>query len=350
LAPREYFFDAATELAMLMQFDKMGRGAVIPSFASWRTTARFAENFRESTESVAYRQPRVFRLQGVTSRRNLSAAGSLFIAEATMTIDPFADLKKRQREMWASFSPTAIFTTPVAGRLVKFAEINAGELVLDVGTGTGVVAITAARAGARVTALDLTPQLLAQARENASIAQTEDIVWTEGDAEALPYPDASFDVVLSQFGHMFAPRPDVTIAEMRRVLKPNGRIAFATWPPEHFVGRMFAVVAKNSPPPPPGAAPPPQWGIPAVIGERLGSKFDAPFFERGTLLFPALSIAHYRLFMERSVGPMQKLVESLADNPQKLSAVRGEFDALVAQYYFENIVHMDYIFTRAHAC
>ena len=266
-----------------------------------------------------------------------------------MNPDPFAELKNKQREMWASFAPTAMFTTPVAGHLVKFAQVAPGEAVLDVGTGTGVVAITAARAGAKVTALDLTPALLEHARENASIAHREDIAWTEGDAENLPYPDASFDVVLSQFGHMFAPRPDVAIAEMRRVLKPTGRIAFATWPPEHFVGRLFAFVGRNSPPPPAGAAPPPQWGNPGMVTERLGARFDAPFFERGTMAFPALSPEHYRLFMERSVGPMQKLVESLAGERQKLSAVRAEFDAMVAPYYVDNVVHQDYLLTRAQA-
>ena len=111
-----------------------------------------------------------------------------------MTQDPFSELKKMQREMWASFSPMAMFTTPVAGHLVKFAGVAANETVLDVGTGTGVVAITAARAGARVTALDLTPELLEQARENGRIALLEDIVWIEGDAEQLPYPDALVDV------------------------------------------------------------------------------------------------------------------------------------------------------------
>lgn len=250
--------------------------------------------------------------------------------------------------MWASFTPTAMFTTPVAAQVVKFAGIASGESVLDVGTGTGVVAITAARAGARVTGLDLTPALLEQARENARIAQ-KDIVWTEGDAEQLPYPDASFDVVVSQFGHMFAPRPDVAVAEMRRVLKPGGRVAFATWPPEHLTGRIFAFVGRNVPPPPPGAAPPPQWGNPTVITERLAAGFEAPFFARGTMAWPALSPEHYRLFMETSVGPIQKLVESLSSDPQKLAAIRAEFDALMQPYYFDNVVHQDYILTRAKA-
>jgi SAM-dependent methyltransferase len=266
-----------------------------------------------------------------------------------MSQDPFAELKQRQREMWSTFAPTAMFTTPVAGHLVKFAGIEPGQTVLDVGTGTGVVAITAARAGARVSALDLTPALLEHARENARIAGHEAIVWTEGDAEQLPYADAAFDVVLSQFGHMFAPRPAVAIAQMRRVLKPNGRIAFATWPPEHLVGRMFAFVGRNSPPPPPDAAPPPQWGNPATIAERLAAGFDAPFFERGTMAFPALSLAHFRGFMNRSVGPMQKLVESLASDPQKLATLQAEFDAMVVPYYADNLVRQDYLLTRAQA-
>lgn len=263
--------------------------------------------------------------------------------------DPFAELKQRQREMWSSFSPTAMFTTPVAGRLARFAGIAPGERVLDVGTGTGVVALAAAHRGARVDAVDLTPALLTVARDNAKLAGREDIVWTEGDAEALPYPDASFDVVVSQFGHMFAPRPDVAIAEMRRVLRPGGRVAFATWPPEHFVGRMFAFVGRHSPPPPPGAAPPVQWGNPAVVSERLGARFGAPFFERETMIVPALSVAHFRAFMEASVGPMQKLVERLQGDPAALASVRAEFDALVAPYWADNVVRQHYLFTRAPA-
>jgi hypothetical protein len=112
---------------------------------------------------------------------------------------------------------------------------------------------------------------------------------------------------------------------------------------------MFALVGRNSPPPPPGAAPPPQWGNPAIVAERLGAGFAAPFFERGTMAFSALSLAHYRLFMERSVGPMQKLVENLANEPEKLGKLRAEFDAMAAPYYVDNVVRQGYLLTRAQA-
>ena len=264
-----------------------------------------------------------------------------------MSNDPFTDLKRKQRESWATFTPAATFTTPVAAHLVRFARIGAGESVLDVGTGTGVVAVTAARMGARVSALDLTPELLAEARENGRIAGFLEIAWQEGDAEALPYSDASFDVVVSQFGHMFAPRPEIAVAEMRRVLKPTGRVAFVTWPPEHLVGRMFALIGRNSPPPPPGVAAPPLWGSPAVINERLASTFGETFFERGTMVYPALSLAHYRRFIEASIGPMRKVVEALADSPDRLARVRAEFDAMVTPYYVDNQVQQSYLLTRA---
>lgn len=266
-----------------------------------------------------------------------------------MSDDRFAELKSRQREMWSSFAPTAILTTPVAGHLVDFAGVRPGEAVLDVGCGTGVVAITAARAGARVSALDLTPELLEHARENEKIATAGTIDWTEGDAERLPYPDASFDVVLSQFGHMFAPQPDAAIAEMRRVLKPGGRVAFATWPPEHFVGRFFALVGRHSPPPPEGAAPPPLWGNVQVVTERLSNGFAPPFFGRGSMLVPALSLSHLWQFMSESIGPLQKIVERLANEPAQLEALRQEFVALAEPYYDGNLMHQDYLLTRADA-
>src|SRR5881628_248600 len=155
------------------------------------------------------------------------------------SVDPLARFKEAQREGWAHFAPFEALTTPPAAELVRRASPRAGQRVLDVACGTGVVAVTAARAGARVSGLDLTPQLLEQARENARLANVE-IEFREGDAEQLPFGDSAFDVVLSQFGHMFAPRPEVAIGEMLRVLKPGGTIAFSTWPPELFMGRMFA--------------------------------------------------------------------------------------------------------------
>src|SRR5205807_6805717 len=132
-----------------------------------------------------------------------------------------------QKESWVHFAPLEAITTPAAARLVQHANVKQGMRVLDVGCGTGVVAITAAHLGALVTAIDLTPQLLERARENSRIAGL-DVDWREADAEALPFGDTQFDVVLSQFAHMFAPRPDVAISEMLRVLKPGGTIAFST--------------------------------------------------------------------------------------------------------------------------
>src|SRR5258708_24814170 len=134
-----------------------------------------------------------------------------------MSEDPIAKFKEMQRQGWKHFAPLEALTTPAAARFVKFANVRAGQNVLDVGCGTGVVAITAVRTGARAHGVHLTSELLDRARENASIAKFE-IDFREGDAEALPFDDGRFDVVLSQFGHMFAPRPSVAIAEMLRVL------------------------------------------------------------------------------------------------------------------------------------
>src|SRR3989440_9184447 len=117
-----------------------------------------------------------------------------------MSDDPIAKFKEAQRQGWKHFAPLEGLTTPAAARLVKFAKVRAGQNVLDVGCGTGVAAITAARTGGRVRGLDLTPELLERARENARIANVE-IDFREGDAEELPFDDVTFDVVLSHFGH-----------------------------------------------------------------------------------------------------------------------------------------------------
>jgi SAM-dependent methyltransferase len=262
-------------------------------------------------------------------------------------MDPFESFKAAQKQGWSHFAPLEALTTPVAAQLVKHAKVHSGQRVLDVGCGTGVVAVTAARSGARVTGLDLTPALLERARENARIAGV-DIDWHEGDVENLPFEDGAFDVVLSQFGHIFAPRPDVAVAQMLRVLKPGGTIALATWPPELFTGRMFMITARYAPPPPPGLAPPPLWGDPKIVAERLGAAVKDVVFDRKTMWVPALSPQHFRTNFEKTAGPVIKVVESLAaSDPQKLVAFRGEYEALIAEYYAENTVRQDYLLTRA---
>ena len=268
---------------------------------------------------------------------------SLFL----MAEDPLAKFKEMQRQGWKHFAPLEMLTTPAAARLVKFAGVRSGQRVLDVACGTGVVAITAARRGAQVSGLDLTPELLERAKQNATIAKLE-IDFREGDAEALPFKEAEFDVVLSQFGHMFAPRPDVVIGEMLRVLKPGGTIAFATWPPELLIGSSFRLVASYMPPPPPGVSPPPQWGDPNIVRERLGSVVKDILFDHGCMLVPALSPRNYRDQIERTAGPMLKLVEMLSgSDPERLAQFRREYEALVEPYFEDNIVRQDYLIARA---
>src|SRR5437773_7842694 len=129
-------------------------------------------------------------------------------------------------------------------------------------------------------------------------------------------------------GHMFAPRPEIAIREMLRVLKPGGTIAFATWPPTLCIGRTFILVASYMPPPPPGVSPPPQWGDVAIVRERLGAAVKAISFDRACMLVPALSVQNYRDHIEHTAGPMLKLVETLSgSDPDRLAQFRGEYEA-----------------------
>ena len=261
-------------------------------------------------------------------------------------MDPIAQFKEGAKEGWSIFAPLEMITGSVAPRLVKYAGVERGREVLDVGCGTGVVALTAARFGAKVTGVDLTPELLVRARENRAIMGL-DVAWQEGDAEALPFADAKFDIVVSQFGHMFAPRPEIAVKEMLRVLKPGGTIAFSTWPPELMVGRMFAVTGKYAPPPPPGVSPPQQWGDPSIVRERLGGAVKDLCFARDAMVFQILSVPHYRAFMESNVGPIAKLVQSLHADQQKLAAFRREVDDLASLYFEDNLLRQDFLLSRA---
>jgi SAM-dependent methyltransferase len=260
-------------------------------------------------------------------------------------MDGFAQFKQMQKEGWRHFAPLELFTTPAAARLVRFAKVAADMKVLDAGCGTGVVAITAAQLGAHVNAIDLTPQLLERARENSAIADVN-VDWREADVEELPFEDNQFDIVLSQFAHMFAPRPEVALREILRVLRPGGTIAFSTWPPESLVGRTAELHTRYTPPPA-GIPSPALWGDPTVIRGRFGAAVRDIVFDREAMQVPALSVQHYRLTIERSTGPMIKLMEALAGDPDRLRGFRREFDAIVSDYRRDNLVHQNYLLTRA---
>lgn len=168
--------------------------------------------------------------------------------------------------MAGDFGQIANFTAREAENFVGRIGIAPGTKVLDVACGTGNTAIPAAKMGASVTGVDIATNLLDQASKR-SAAEKVKIRFEEGDAEELPFTDHSFDVVLTMFGAMFAPRPDRVAAELIRVCKPGGRIAMANWTPEGFVGKSFQVTAKMVPPPPMPA--PVLWGDEGVVRQRL---------------------------------------------------------------------------------
>ncbi|MBS0289606.1 MAG: class I SAM-dependent methyltransferase [Proteobacteria bacterium] len=262
-----------------------------------------------------------------------------------MTSDALSVFKENQKKSWALFAPIEIFTTTAAAALVNFSGVKAGDKLLDVGCGTGVVAITAANRGAKSIGLDLSPDLVLRAKENAIIAGL-DIHFEEGDVESLPYDDNTFDVVLSQFGHMFAPRPQVAIQEMTRVLKPKGILAFSTWPPDLYVGRLFGLVAKYSPAPE-WVSPPSLWGEPAFIRQQLGDSFEKLIFNQGMMNFSALSFGHYRRSVETTIGPVLKLIHDNQQNPETIKQFRLELEDLFNDYYKNNAIEQHFLMSKA---
>ena len=177
-----------------------------------------------------------------------------------------------------------------------------------------------------------------------------DVSFVEGDVEALPYADASFDVVLSQFGHMFAPRPEVAVAEMLRVLRPGGRIAFTTWPPDGGLGRMLALVARTQPALPPGASPSPPpvlWGDRDVVRERLGERVRDLVFEVGSAVAPALSPHHMLGYLETTLGPLARAVADLRDQPEALARLRLEVLEILGQGFGGNELRQPFLLSRA---
>lgn len=187
-------------------------------------------------------------------------------------------IKRRARSTWAAGDYDAVVDGiwAAGGTVTRHTRVGPRDEVLDVACGTGNATVQAAQAGAKVVGLDLTPELFPAARRRAAEAGVE-IELVEGDAEDVPYPDGSFDVVLSTFGVMFAPRHAVAASEMVRVLRPGGRIGLANWEPEGTVGQFFRTMARHLPPPPPIVEPPLLWGTESHVRDLLGSQVDLEF-------------------------------------------------------------------------
>jgi SAM-dependent methyltransferase len=235
--------------------------------------------------------------------------------------DGFAELKQRLRASWMAgdFGQIARLNAREAESFINRINLKPGMKVLDVACGTGNQSIPAARTGAQVIGLDIAPNLLEQARERAK-SENLKIEFIEGDAEKLPYPAAHFDVVLSMFGAMFAPRPEVVAAELKRVCRPGGLIAMGNWTPEGFVGQMFKITSQHAPPPP-GMLPPSLWGVEKVVNERLRGPGVRLETSKQELLFdypfaPADAVAFFRKYF----GPTQTTFARLDEPAQKALA------------------------------
>ena len=255
----------------------------------------------------------------------------------TIVSDTTADraLKARHRAMWAlgDYPAVAIDVIPELGpALVAATGVRAGDRVLDIAAGTGNAAVPAALAGADVVASDLTPELFAAGREFAGRHGVQ-ITWEEGDAEALPYEDGSFDVVLSCVGVMFTPHHQQAADELLRVCRPGGRIGLLNWTPGGFVGEMFRTMKPFAPPPPPGAQPPPLWGDEDHVRALLGDRVTDVVVQRRTLrtdLFPTPEA--WRDHWKRIYGPTISVYRHIGDDPDEVAALDRDLAALATRY------------------
>jgi len=226
----------------------------------------------------------------------------------------FEELKEKQSVMWGNgpYQRVSDHLAIAHDHLMRVVEPRSGERWLDLATGTGEIAIRAAKGGAEVTGLDLAPDLISTARERAAEAGAE-VAWEVGDAEALKFDDASFDTVTSTFGVMFAPDHRAVAGELARVVKPGGRLALLTWHPTEGVAEFFKVMATYQPAPPEGVGSPFAWGDRDHLGELLGENFELRY-EEGDCPQPAESAeAAWELF-STSYGPTKTLADSLDED------------------------------------
>jgi ubiquinone/menaquinone biosynthesis C-methylase UbiE len=229
-----------------------------------------------------------------------------------------AAIKTRQQATWASGDFAVIGTTLqiVGEQLAESIDIRAGELVIDVAAGNGNATLAAARRFARVTSTDYVPQLLEKGKARAQ-AEGLEVVFKTADAEALPFPDASFDVALSTFGVMFAPDAPRAASELVRVVRPGGRIGLVSWTPSGFLGDLFKVVGRHVPPPK-GLASPMQWGSEERIAELFGPHGQVRSVRRN-FMFRYESAAHWIDVFRKFYGPTHKAFLALdAEGQQKL--------------------------------
>jgi SAM-dependent methyltransferase len=242
----------------------------------------------------------------------------------------FAAVKSRQQNTWASgdFSVVAARIVFQAEHLCETADIQAGWRVLDVATGSGNAAIAAARRGCEAVGIDYVPALLERGRIRAA-AEHLDVRFVEGDAEDLPFPDASFDAVLSIYGVMFAPDHDRAAAELSRVCRPGGRIALASWTPDGFIGETFRVFSRYLPPVP-GLRPPVRWGDQSYLDSLFGRVAASTTSHRRTAVFRFRSAEENVDFFRTHYGPTLRAFESL--DPPRRESLRNDLLDLARRY------------------
>jgi ubiquinone/menaquinone biosynthesis C-methylase UbiE len=253
------------------------------------------------------------------------------MTEVLDAVDADRELKAKHRAMWAlgDYPAVADEIIPSLGPvLVQAANVKPGDRVLDVAAGSGNAAIPAAMTGATVVASDLTPDLLEHGRIDAE-ARGLQIDWREADAEALPFSDAEFDVVMSSVGVMFAPHHQASADELVRVTRPGGTIALLSWTPEGFIGEMFATMKPYAPPPPPGAQPPPLWGSEAHVRDLFGERVTDMEARKVQLVVDQFDRpAAFREYFKRTYGPTIAVYRFIGEDPERVAALDRDLDDL----------------------
>lgn len=240
-------------------------------------------------------------------------------------------LKAKHRTMWArgDYPRVAAEVIPDLGAvLVEACGVGPGQRVLDVAAGSGNAAIPAARAGASVVAADLTPEMFDAGRERAARVGVG-LEWREADAEALPFDDGEFDVVLSCVGVMFAPRHRAAADELTRVCRAGGTVGLLSWTPGGFVGQMLAAMKPYAPPPPPGAQPPPLWGDEDHVLELLGDRVtDVQASRRMVTVDRFDDPEAFCRYFKTMYGPTVAVYEAIAGDPDRTAALDLDLAAL----------------------